>query len=217
MNQFKRITYRYFQAITITTVNHTVMSNFLQSHGLQPAQLLCPWNSPGKSTGVGCHSFLQGIFPTQGSNLSLLHCRQILYQPSLQGSPIFKLYFLQFCLFVYVFLAVPCLRSCVGFSLVVESRGYSLVAVCGLLIAVTSLVAEHGLQVVWTSVVAAHGLSSCSSRSPEHRLNSFGAWAQLLGSMWHLFGSGIELVSPALAGGFFTTEPLGKPQAIFLS
>ena len=41
--------------------------------GLQPTWLLCPWESPGKNTGVGCHAFLQGIFLTQGSNLSLLH------------------------------------------------------------------------------------------------------------------------------------------------
>ena len=52
-----------------------------------PWGLLCPWNSPGKNTGVGCHSFLQGIFLTQGSNLSLLHCRQILYCLSHQGNP----------------------------------------------------------------------------------------------------------------------------------
>ena len=37
-------------------------------------------NSPGRNTGVGCHSFFQGIFPTQGLNLGLLHCRQVLYQ-----------------------------------------------------------------------------------------------------------------------------------------
>ena len=36
-------------------------------------RLLCPWDSPGKNTGVGSHSLLQGIFPTQGSNPSLLH------------------------------------------------------------------------------------------------------------------------------------------------
>ena len=42
---------------------------------------------PGKDTGVGCHSLLQGIFPTQGSNLSLLYCRQMLYHLSHQGSP----------------------------------------------------------------------------------------------------------------------------------
>ena len=39
-------------------------------------------DSPGKNTGMGCHAFLQGIFPTQESNLGLLHCRRILYQLS---------------------------------------------------------------------------------------------------------------------------------------
>ena len=48
-------------------------------NGLQPATLLCPWDSLGKNTRVGCHALLQGIFPTQGLNLGLLHCRQILY------------------------------------------------------------------------------------------------------------------------------------------
>ena len=43
------------------------------------ARLLCPWDSPGKNTGVGCHFLLQEIFQTQGSNSGLLHCRQILY------------------------------------------------------------------------------------------------------------------------------------------
>ena len=43
----------------------------LQPHG--PARLVCPWKSPGKSTGMGSHSLLQGIFPTQGSNLDLPH------------------------------------------------------------------------------------------------------------------------------------------------
>ena len=42
-------------------------------------------DSPGKNTGVGSHSLLLGIFPTRGSNLGLLHCRQILYQLSHQG------------------------------------------------------------------------------------------------------------------------------------
>ena len=43
----------------------------LQLHGLQPASLLCPWASPGKNTGVGCHALHQGIFQTQVSNLHL--------------------------------------------------------------------------------------------------------------------------------------------------
>ena len=41
-----------------------------------------PWSFSGKSTGVGCHFLLQGIFPTQGSNLGLPHCRQTLYHLS---------------------------------------------------------------------------------------------------------------------------------------
>ena len=54
----------------------------------QPHRLYSPWNSPGQNTRVGSLSLLQGIFPTQGSNWGLLHCRQILYQLSYQGSPI---------------------------------------------------------------------------------------------------------------------------------
>ena len=64
-----------------------VVSNSLQPHGLRPARLPCPWDFPGKNTRVGCHSLLQGIFPTQESNLGLLHCRQILYHLNHQGSP----------------------------------------------------------------------------------------------------------------------------------
>ena len=52
-----------------------------------PMDLNSPWNSPGQNTGVGICSLLQGIFPTQGSNPGLLHCRQILYQLSHKGSP----------------------------------------------------------------------------------------------------------------------------------
>ena len=46
----------------------------------------CPWDSPDKNTGVDCHSLPQRIFPTQGSNPGLLHCRRILYHLSQQGS-----------------------------------------------------------------------------------------------------------------------------------
>ena len=52
-----------------------------------PTRFLCPWNSPGKNTGVGRHSLLQGIFPIQEANLSFPHCRQILHHLSHQGSP----------------------------------------------------------------------------------------------------------------------------------
>ena len=48
----------------------SVMSDSLRPHGLYS-----PWNSPAQNTGVGSLSLLQGIFPTQGSNPGLLHCR----------------------------------------------------------------------------------------------------------------------------------------------
>ena len=48
------------------SVSCSAVSDSLQSHGLQPTRLLCPWISPGKNTGVSFHALLQGIFPTQG-------------------------------------------------------------------------------------------------------------------------------------------------------
>ena len=62
----------------------------LWPHGLKPASLLCPWDSPGKNNGAGCHFLLQGIFLTQESNPGLLHCRQILYHLSYQEIPYFR-------------------------------------------------------------------------------------------------------------------------------
>ena len=59
----------------------------ITSSSLQPHGLYSPLNSSGQNTGVGSVSLLQGIFPTQGSNPGLLHCRWILYQLSHKGSP----------------------------------------------------------------------------------------------------------------------------------
>ena len=73
--------------LEIENVSRSVVSDFLQPHGLQPTRLLCTWDPPGKYIGVGSYSLLQGIFPTQGSNPTLLHCRHILYRLSHQGSP----------------------------------------------------------------------------------------------------------------------------------
>ena len=67
-------------------VSCSVVSNSLQPHRLQPTRLLCPWNSPGKNTRVGCHALLQRIFQTQESNLGLPHCKQSLYHLSYLGS-----------------------------------------------------------------------------------------------------------------------------------
>ena len=93
-------------------------------------------------------------------------------------------------LFVYLALAVLRLHCCIGFSLVATSRGYSL---------------------VWASHCSGF---SCGSQLWEHRLNSCGTWAEFLQSMWDLPESGIKPMSPA--GGFLTTEPLGKPSTSFL-
>ena len=58
-------------------------------------RLLRPWDLLGKSTGMGCHFLLHGIFLTQGSNPGLLHCRQMLYHLSHKGSPCIGRYFSQ--------------------------------------------------------------------------------------------------------------------------
>ena len=63
-------------------VSHSGMSNSLWLRVQKPARLLCPWDFPGKNTGVGYHFLLQGIFPTQELNPGLLHCRQILHSLS---------------------------------------------------------------------------------------------------------------------------------------
>ena len=70
----------------VRSVSCSVVFNSLQTHGLQPARLLCPWDFPGRNTGVSCHSPLQGIFPTQGSNPGLLHFRHILYPQPLEDT-----------------------------------------------------------------------------------------------------------------------------------
>ena len=57
----------------------SVVFSFLWPHGLQTTRLLCPWNSPGKNTGMGCHALLQG---SSFSRDQTLHCRQILYHLS---------------------------------------------------------------------------------------------------------------------------------------
>ena len=67
---------------TLWNESYSVMVN-----SLWPYELYSPWNSPGQNTGVGSFSLLQGIFPAQGSNPGLLHCRWTLYQLSHTGSP----------------------------------------------------------------------------------------------------------------------------------
>ena len=76
-----------FEASVCVCISYSVVSDSLWPHGLWPTRLFCPWYSLGKNTRVVCHFLLQGIFPSQGSNLSFLHCRPILYCLKHQGSP----------------------------------------------------------------------------------------------------------------------------------
>ena len=73
-----------------------------------------------------------------------------------------------------------------------------------------------GFSYCWSWAVGHEGFSSCGSWALEYRLNSCGEWTLLLCSMWNLPGPEIEPVSTALAGGFFTMEPPGKPPCSLL-
>ena len=72
------------------------MSGSCNHMDCSPSSLFCPCNSPSKNTGVGSHSLLQGTLLTQGLNLGLLPCRQILYYLSHQGSPFMSISLSQF-------------------------------------------------------------------------------------------------------------------------
>ena len=68
LSQFGTIKTWHQSKVKSESVSYSVMSSSLFPHGLQPAKLLCPWNSPGKDTGVDNHFHLHRISPTQESN-----------------------------------------------------------------------------------------------------------------------------------------------------
>ena len=65
-----------------------------------------PWNSPAQNTGMGSLSLLQGIFPTQGSNPGLPHCRRILYQLSHKGSPYIYMGYIYRHKYIYIYIHI---------------------------------------------------------------------------------------------------------------
>ena len=67
-------------------------SILLQPLGLWPARLFCPWDFPGKNTGVGCHFLLQGTFPTQGLNPCLLQMAGRFFTAEPPGKPTMEYY-----------------------------------------------------------------------------------------------------------------------------
>ena len=90
------------------SVSCSIMFGSLQPNKLKPTRLLCPWDSVGKNTGVGCHSLLQEIFLTHGLNAGLLHCTWNLYCLSCQRSPSFACA----CVCVCVLGTQVCLMLC---------------------------------------------------------------------------------------------------------
>ena len=73
---------------TITGVfSCSVMSDCWQPMGCSPARPLCPWDFPGKNTGVGCQFLLQGLFPTKGLNLCPLHWQADFYHWATREPP----------------------------------------------------------------------------------------------------------------------------------
>ena len=80
-----------------------------------PPDSSVPGDSPGKNTGVGCHSLLQGIFLTQGSNPGLQHRRRILYHLSHQGS----LWMLEWVAYPFSRVSSPS-RNCTGVSCIAD-------------------------------------------------------------------------------------------------
>ena len=113
-------------------------------------------------------------------------------------------------LFIFIFGCVGSLLLRTGSFPVVVSRGYSSLCCAGLSLGGLSCCRARALG-AWASAAVALGLSSCGSMALEHRLSSCGSWTQLLRGMWDPPGPGLEPVSPALAGGFLTTAPPGKP------
>ena len=85
-------------SLKVKSESYSAVSRIFVTHGIYS-----PWNTPSQNTGVGSCSILQRIFPTQGPNPGLPHCRQILYQLSHKGGPIFSLLLLNFVTYIFLY------------------------------------------------------------------------------------------------------------------
>ena len=111
-------------------------------------------------------------------------------------------FFFKFILFIYFWLRWVFLAACVLF-LVAASGGYFSLRCVGFSLRWLLLLQSTGSRHV--------SFHSCGMRALQRRLSTCGARASLLRGMWELPGPGLEPLSPALAGGFLTTAPPGKP------
>ena len=100
--------FQKFNLFSCAVLSYLVSSDSLWPRGLEPTRLLCPWDSPGKKTGVDCYAFLQGIFLTQGLKLDLPYCRLILYHLSHQRSPSYFWLEIYLSILLFLFLARTC-------------------------------------------------------------------------------------------------------------
>ena len=82
-----KVHYVIFSSVLCAVLSHSVLSNSLLPMDCSLPGTSVHGDSPGRDTGIVCHALLQGIFPNQGLNPDLPHCRRLLYHLSHQGSP----------------------------------------------------------------------------------------------------------------------------------
>ena len=98
------------------------MSDSVLLYGLEPTRLFCPRDSPGKSTGVGCHALLLGDFPNQGSNPDLLHCRQILYHWTTREAHMVLIHYYLLKSIVFIRISLICLMFFLCYGLIQDTN-----------------------------------------------------------------------------------------------
>ena len=167
-----------YPCVCVSLFSHVQL---LQSHGLYPTRLPCPWHSPSKNTRVGCHFLLQGIFPTQGSNSGLLHCKQIFHHLSHQGISL-PPYFMTTS--AHGDMSISRLVLCQQWQhrksheFLQESRSFFLFVLINLFLRYWVFIAMHGLSLVRVSggysLVAVHSLLILVASLVKHVLWTHG-------------------------------------------
>ena len=181
----------------------------MRPHRWQATRLPRPWDPPGKNTGVGCHFLLQCMKVKSESEIAK-SC-PTLRDPMDCSPPGFSVHGISQAR-VLEWVAISFSTSLVS-SFYIILFIYVLIYfwLCWVFVAAlafSSLI--PGFSCCGAQALACVGFSSCGCRALEHRLSGWGTGA--LVPVWDLPGSGIEPIFPALAGGFFTTEPSGKPR-----